>query len=409
MTGIALLVGPPLASGAETHIAHVSRLGPLPPASAHLVTEIETSGLRGRGGAAFPVATKWRSVAGRAQHRAVVLANGAEGEPLSQKDRVLMERRPHLVLDGAVLAAHAVGANRVVLYVGAEHIAAAASLQNALRERAGSDRIDIDMVTAPPRYVAGEESAAVHCVNDGIALPTAVPPRPYERGIDGRPTLVQNVETLAHTALIARHGGRWFADLGVGTSTGTTLLTVSGDVHSAGVIEVAAGTPLSDVLVAHATVPSHGSAILLGGFFGGWVGGDAASALDVDAMRLRGAGHSLGCGIVHVRGPSTCGVEQTARIVDYLADQSARQCGPCVFGLRAISGALASIAVRQGTPEELMRVRRWSGELAGRGGCRHPDGAANLVRSALDVFADEFAMHVQRRRCSAPERVERAA
>jgi NADH:ubiquinone oxidoreductase subunit F (NADH-binding) len=407
MSGPALFSGPPLHLGAESHEAHTSRLGPLPPARS-LLSELESSGLRGRGGAAFPAATKWRAVASRARHGAVVLANGAEGEPLSQKDTVLMETRPHLVVDGAVLAARTVGANRVVLYVGGDHIAAAASLRRALHERGGSDGVAIEMVTAPPRYVAGEETAAVHCVNEGIALPTSLPPRPYERGIAGRPTLVQNVETLAHAALIARFGAEWFTGLGLSGSTGTVLLSLSGDVRSAGVIEVAAGTPLP-AIAAHATVTSTGSAVLLGGYFGGWVGGDESSALTVDAMRLREAGHSLGCGVVHVRGAATCGVEQTAQIVDYLAEQSARQCGPCVFGLRAIAGALQGVAARRAGAEDLLRVRMWSGEIAGRGACRHPDGAANLVRSALEVFDEEFALHVQRRRCSAAAPLERTA
>jgi NADH:ubiquinone oxidoreductase subunit F (NADH-binding) len=409
MNGVALLSGPALHAGAEPLAGHVTRLGPLPPALAPLVSEIERADLRGRGGAGYPVAAKWRAVASRAEGRGVVLVNGAEGEPLSRKDRLLMVARPHLVLDGAVLAARTVGANRIVLYIGADHTAACAALMAALRERGGSDRIDIETITAPARYVAGEESAAVHCVNDGIALPTAVPQRPYEHGIAGRPTLVQNVESLAYAALIARFGGQWFVDLGLNGSTGTMLLTLSGDVRTPVIVEVAGGTPLSTVLASHATVASSGSAVLLGGYFGGWIHGDAASELAIDPVRLRAAGHSLGCGVVHVRGESECGVVQTARILNYLADQSARQCGPCVFGLRAIAGALHRMAARQGSVEDLMHLRAWSGELSGRGACRHPDGAANLVRSALQVFADEFALHARSARCTAASRVERAA
>jgi NADH:ubiquinone oxidoreductase subunit F (NADH-binding) len=409
MKGIALLSGPALHAGAEPLDDHITRLGPLPPPAAALVPEIERADLRGRGGAGYPVAAKWRAVASHADGRGVVLVNGAEGEPLSQKDRLLMSSRPHLVLDGAVLAARAVGANRIVLYVGAAHHLARAALMEALRMRGGSDRIDFEMVTAPTRYVAGEESAAVHCVNDGIALPSAVPQRPSERGVAGRPTLVQNVESLAHAAVIARFGGQWFADLGHNGSTGTMLLTLSGDVRTPVIVEVAGGTSLSTVLAACTTVPSSGSAVLLGGYFGGWIHGDAASDLVIDPVRLRAAGHSLGCGVVHVRGGSECGVVHTAHILNYLADQTARQCGPCVFGLRAIAGALGRVAARQGSVEDLLRVRTWSGELSGRGACRHPDGAANLVRSALHVFADEFVLHAQSARCTAAGRVERAA
>jgi NADH:ubiquinone oxidoreductase subunit F (NADH-binding) len=409
MNRLSLLSGPAAARGVESLEDHRGRLGALPPAGPPLIDQVERADLRGRGGGGFPVATKWRAVAARARGRAVVLVNGAEGEPLSQKDRVLMTMRPHLVLDGAVLAARTVGANRVVLYVGTEHQRAREALEAALRERAGSDRVGIAMVSAPPRYVAGEESAAVHCVNHGVALPTTVPPRPFERGVDGRPTLVQNVESLAHVALIARLGGDWFERLGINTSTGTALLTLSGAVGSGGVHEVAGGTPLLDVLGEGGVADPTGTAVLLGGYFGGWVDGASMHNLVVDPTAMRAAGHSLGCGVVRVLSPAECGVDATARIVAFLSDQSARQCGPCVFGLRAIADALARVSAGTGTPQDLHRVRVWSGELVGRGACRHPDGAANLVRSALRTFVEDFVEHTERRRCAVRAHPARAA
>ncbi len=414
MNRSALLSGPSPEAGAESYHGHAARLGPLPPAHAPLITELERADLRGRGGAGFPVAAKWRAVAdrtiaARVAGRGVVLVNGAEGEPLSHKDRVLMASRPHLIIDGAVLAARTVGASRIVLYVGTDHTASRAALAQALRERGRSDRVDISIVAAPARYVAGEESAAVHCVNDGVALPTAAPQRPHERGVGGRPTLVQNVETLAHAALIARFGGQWFADLGQDSSTGTILLTLSGHVRSAGVIEVAGGTSLSTVLGEHGIAAPADAAVLLGGYFGGWIRGDETAGLALDSAQLRSAGHSLGGGVVHVGAQSDCGVVQTARLLGYLTAQSARQCGPCVFGLRAIADALDRVAAGQGTTDDLMRVRLWSGELSGRGACRHPDGAANLVRSALHVFAEEFTLHAHNHRCSVPTSLRRVA
>lgn len=409
MNRLSLLSGPGSDRGVENLADHRARLGALPPAGSSLIDQVERGDLRGRGGGGFPVATKWRAVATRSRGRAVVLVNGAEGEPLSQKDRVLMTMRPHLVLDGAVLAARTVGAKYLVLYVGSEHQLAHASLQAALRERNGSDGIGVDIVSAPPRYVAGEESAAVRCVNDGVALPTTVPPRPFERGIDGRPTLVQNVESLAHVALIARFGGEWFDQLGVNGSTGTTLLTLSGAVAGGGVHEVAGGTPLLDVLGNAAVADPTSTAVLLGGYFGGWVRGSSLRDLAIDPGSLRAAGHSLGCGVVRVLPGSQCGVDLSARIVAYLADQSARQCGPCVFGLQAIADALSRVSSGTGSPGDLHRVRVWSGELSGRGACRHPDGAANLVKSALLTFADDFVEHTERGRCAATGRAARAA
>lgn len=397
-TRLSLLSGPSPRAGMEHHGDHLARLGPIPRAGVSLIETLDRSRLHGRGGAAFPVGSKWRSVAsGRGP--ATVLVNGAEGEPLSRKDRVLMETRPHLVLDGAFLAASTVGADDVVLYLGAQHTAAVEAMRRAVAERLPQERLRTRVATAPVRYVTGEESAAVHFVNDGVALPLSIPPRPYERGVEGRPTLVQNVESLAHVAMIARFGDDWFRSLGEGRSSGTALITVTGAVPHSGVIEVAQGSRVGDAVAASGGLSARATAVLLGGYFGGWVAADRAWGLELDAASLRGLGHALGCGVVAVLPASRCGVVETARIAAYLAGQSARQCGPCVFGLRAIAEALTRIASLAAEPDDLERVGRWTGELPGRGACHHPDGAAGLVGSALRTFAAEFALHQRRRRC----------
>jgi NADH:ubiquinone oxidoreductase subunit F (NADH-binding) len=400
-----LLSGPPLEAGMEHFDAHRARLGALPQGGAHVAEALERSGLLGRGGAAFPVATKWRGVAGRARGDAAVLANGAEGEPLSHKDRLLMERRPHLVLDGVALAAQTVGARDAVLYIGAGHSSAAAAMRAALAERPAAERRMTRLVAAPARYVAGEESAAVHFVDSGVALPTSTPPRVFERGIGGRPTLVQNVETLAHVALIARYGDAWFRDLGAGAEASTALLTVTGAVHRRGVVEVPMGSTVGEAIARAGGATEPGDAVLLGGYFGGWVSTSQAWDAPVDAAWLRAQGMTLGCGVVAVLPAGRCGVEETARIVAYLADQSARQCGPCVFGLRAIAEAVDRIAHNAARDGDLQQVQRWSGQLAGRGACKHPDGAAALLGSALRVFAIDFARHAARRGCEVHARL----
>ena len=203
-----------------------------------------------------------------------MLANGGEGEPLSRKDRMLMEQRPHLVIDGAILAARAVGANEIVLYVGADHAGAIQTMHRAINERPAPERARLRLISAPVRYVSGEETAAVHFVNAGIALPTSIPPRPYERGVDGRPTLVQNVETLAHVALIARFGDEWYRSLGTGNASGTTLVTVGGAVPQTMLIEIPQGMALADAVNAAGGITSDSDAVLLGGYFGGWVESD---------------------------------------------------------------------------------------------------------------------------------------
>jgi NADH:ubiquinone oxidoreductase subunit F (NADH-binding) len=387
------------AAGAERLAAHRQRLGPLPSLTPDaLIAGVEASGLLGRGGAGFPVGRKWRAVAERASGGAVVLANGAEGEPLSLKDRSLMAARPHLVIDGALLVARAVGADDIIFYVGVEHREAEAALRQALAERAGDVRGRARIVTAPAGYVSGEESAAVHYVNAGDARPTTTPPRPFERGVGGRPTLVQNVESLALAALIARRGPGWYQGLGQGGARGVGLLTVSGAVNHAGVHEVEFGSTLSDAAAAAGGLSGNVRAVLLGGYFGGWADADEQWGLPLDAVSMRARGVALGCGVVHFLSAESCGVAATARVMTYLASQSARQCGPCVFGLAAIAEATGRLAARSPRPGDLERLLRWSAELPGRGGCRHPDGAVGFLYSALQVFADDFAEH-QRRRC----------
>jgi NADH:ubiquinone oxidoreductase subunit F (NADH-binding) len=409
-----LLAGPPLEAGAETWAAHRSRLGPMPRPDGRggIIAALAEAGLLGRGGAAFPVARKWSAVAERGNGHAVVLANGAEGEPLGAKDRVLMRTRPHLVIDGAILAADAVGADRVILYVGEEHVAAHAALTRALAERHQQDRAaglpPVQLVAAPASYVSGEESAAVHYLNAGDARPTSVPPRPFERGVDGRATLVQNVESLAYAALIARFGPAWYREPGRSETRGTTLVTIAGAPRS-GVLEVELGTTIAE-LAAGAGVPHRiGSPVLLGGYFGTWTAGETAWSLPLDPVGLRRQGASLGAGIVAFLDPAECGVRTSARMLDFAAGQSAAQCGPCVFGLRAIADATVRIADRRAEPEDLRRIAGWSRTVAGRGACHHPDGAAGLLQSAMRVFDRDFASHQHHRQCVAQHAGGRAA
>lgn len=391
-TDTRLLAGPEIAAGAESYTAHLARLGPLPGSRyrGDLIQQLEDAGILGRGGAGFPVGHKWRAVAERSGGHAALVVNGAEGEPASLKDRSLMSARPHLVIDGALLAADAVGADAIVFYVGTRHHRAAAALRRAMAERKPEFRRRVDLVEAPAGYISGEETAAIHFLEEGIAKPTSTPPRPFERGLWGRPTLVQNVESLAAAALLARGAqGR-----------GTTLLTVSGAVHRPGVQEIELGTRVADVIHEAGGLRAPAQAILLGGYFGSWVAFQEASNLYLDPGLLRGAGLGLGCGVVSFLPADTCGVEATAQVMSYLASQSAGQCGPCIFGLNAIAEAVARLARRAPRGDDLERVTRWGGQLAGRGACKHPDGAVGLLRSALRVFGDEFASHQRYGVCS---------
>lgn len=386
------------AAGASDLAGHARAYGPvdLREDPAALLSEIVRSGLRGRGGAAFPTATKLRAVA--SGRRPVVVVNGAEGEPASAKDRLLLATLPHLVLDGAVLAAGIVGARECLVCVPSTAVRAREALGAAVAERARTrtDPVDVRLVAIAARYISGEESALVNQLNDGPPLPTVVPPRPFERGVRGRPTLVQNAETLAHLACIVRFGGDWFRELGPAEDPGSVLVTVAGAVRSPGVQEVALGSPLGDVL--RVADPSHRpGAVLLGGYYGAWAPFDPALPLAHDRHLVHGA--TLGCGVVAVLPHGACGLCQTALLLDYLAEESSGQCGPCVFGLRAIAGAAADLVAGRGGHETVDRLSRWAGDVEGRGACHHPNGAVRLLRSALDVFAEDTARHAAGHTC----------
>jgi NADH:ubiquinone oxidoreductase subunit F (NADH-binding) len=372
---------------------------------AALIELVEQSGLRGRGGAAFPTGRKLRAVAD-GDRRTVVIANGAEGEPASGKDKLLLTNVPHLVLDGAVLSAAAIGASEAIVCVDREAGDALAAVTRALdeRQRTRLDRIELKLAAVPPRYLAGEESALVNWLNGGPAKPTFVPPRPFERGVSGRPTLVQNVETLAQLALIARRGADWFRQLGTAEQPGSALVTLSGAIAHPGVYEIAIGTPLRDLLETAGGTTGQVEAFLIGGYFGSWLLAEAALPLPLAESSLRTAGCSLGAGAIMALPAGWCGLVETARIVRYLADENAGQCGPCVNGLAAIADTMALVA--RGNHEQTLerRLERWAGEIQGRGACHHPDGAARLVKSALRAFAEELYRHERDGPCRAARR-----
>ena len=317
-----------------------------------------------------------------------------------------MALRPHLVIDGALLAARAVGAGEIVFYVGSQHVEAGRAMSTALSERGRLD-VPVRIVAAPNTYVAGEESAAVHFVDAADARPTTTPPRPFEQGIRGRPTLVQNVESLAHAALIGRFGDGWYREAGRGETRGTGLITVTG-APARGVREVELGTTIEEVATDTGLRRPDVQAILLGGYFGGWTDVARGWDLPLDPAAMRRSARGFGCGVVAFLGHDQCGVRVTARIIDYMAGQSAAQCGPCVFGLRAIADATARLSSGAAEPDDLARIERWTTQLVGRGACRHPDGAVGLVGSALTVFGHEFAIHQRTGGCSRPGR-EKAA
>lgn len=380
-------------------VAHEQLHGPLPHADRRLIDEIAASGLTGCGGAAFPFATKLRAVAGR-RGRPVVLVNGSEGESLSHKDKLLLVHLPHLVIDGALSVARALGSHEIVIAV--ESPSAVNTLTAALAERGDLNRrgmtLTVELVAGG--YLTGQETALIAALSGRQPKPTLTPPYPFERGLRGRPTVVSNAETFAHVALIARHGADWFRALGTPQSPGTRLVTVSGSVRQAGVIEIAGGTDLDALLNAAGGATENVQGVLLGGYAGVWAGPEALHwRLGETELRSRGA--TLGPGIVHVLSESGCVVAQTARAARWLSDESAGQCGPCVNGLDAIASALEQLCDRGDRSGAYDHIERWCALVTGRGACALPDGAARFVTSALRTFRPVFQDHALHGRCEA--------
>jgi NADH:ubiquinone oxidoreductase subunit F (NADH-binding) len=374
---------------------HVALHGPLPDVGPELIGAVEAAGLRGRGGAGFPAAVKMATVADQ-RRRPVVVVNGTEGEPMSAKDRALMTHTPHLVLDGAIAAARAVGARDVLLAAPPD---ATATLAAAVSERHERHAPRVTLTASADGYVAGEETAVLAHLEGRAPRPRLTPPLPAHEGYRGRPTLVQNVETLAHMALIARHGPGWFREAGTRERPGTMLVTISGAVRAPGVHEVAVGTTMDEAIVRAGGSTEPLRALLVGGYFGAWVAPGAPSlALDDAVLAAHSAG--VGAGVIVAVGASSCPVAETARLSAYLAGESAGQCGPCSNGLPAIAACVERFATARTRPGDGERLRRWIDMVRKRGACAHPDGFARMLETAIRLFRDDFDAHARTGRCA---------
>ena len=398
--------GKPDGGRAHELAAHAGRYGTLTYRDRQgiLIKDIEGAGLTGRGGAAFPVHRKLQAVLDAADKRRrtpVVIANGAESEPASDKDATLLWLSPHLVLDGLQLAAETVGADTAILYVHvnrAHDVGGRLKEAIAARQAAGLDRVPVQLAMAPDRFLSGQETALVNHLSGGPVTPTFMPPRITERGLNNVPTLVQNVETLAHLALIARKGPRWFRSVGTDAEPGSMLATIRRTDGQPRITEVPLGIPVKELT---GELRPDG-AVLIGGYHGTWLTGAQALELTLDNRSLAQVQARVGAGIVIALPADRCGLVETARAVRYLALESAGQCGPCLNGLPRIAAALAEIAGGRARPQAVADVERWAGLVSGRGACHHPDGTVRFVRSALRTFAAEIDRH-KRGRCSAAD------
>jgi NADH:ubiquinone oxidoreductase subunit F (NADH-binding) len=377
--------------------SHVERFGRRPAmtgaAAAILLGVLEEVGLAGHGGGHFPVARKWRTAL-RSGGGGIVVANGAESEPASAKDRTLLATVPHLVLDGLMCAAEVVGAEEAVLWMHDDAHDASRAVSTAIAERRaqGLPEISVRKVLTPASYLSGESSAILRALSGGPTLPAFGVQPAAVAGYRGRPALVHNVETLARIGLLARTGLRGHRP--------TALVTVN--IHDArAVLELNPQSTIGDAIRAGGWTGKPPQAVLVGGYGGSWLPWSVAAVTPLRHRELTAVGAGLGAGVLMPLGETECGISRTAAIAGFLATAGARQCGPCRFGLPALAEGLAALAQGQAHRREVERLRKLTTLVDGRGGCHHPDGAARLIASALKTFEGDADGHARGRACSA--------
>lgn len=378
-----VLPGPALLDGIHrgpSLTAHRAQYGEVPRLSSRdLAGSTERLRVRGRGGAGFPFAIKLRTAA-EGGRRPVVVVNLSEGEPASAKDGALALHRPHLILDGAVATALALGGREVHVVVARERPRVASAMRAAVGER--QDGVRITVHTAEPRFVAGQARAVLELMAGRPNLPVTSWAPEAARGHRNRPTLLSNAETWAQVGRLVHVGEEQYAAHGTETEPGTALLTLSGPTPT--VREVPYGTPFADVLPDGWT----GRPILLGGFHGAWLEAGSLDGARISVDELKDRGTPLGAGVMVC--PAGCPVTFTSRVTDYLASQSAGRCGPCFNGLPALATAVRAVADGTGGPA---RIEQLASLVVRRGACAHPDGTVRLVRSLLAAFPQEVAAH----------------
>lgn len=375
--------------GLAVHRRRAIQGNPWPRSGRELCELVEAVDIRGRGGAAFPLARKIRT-AMKSRRRPVVVVNAAEGEPASSKDSSLMLLKPHLVLDGAQLVAQALGAVAIHVVVPGERPAVQAAARTALAERADADDVGMTLHHAECRFVAGESSAVLELLAGRPNLPVTTTSPAAVSGLDGRPTVLSNAETFAQTAILVRDGVDAYCGVGTPAEPGTRLLTIDGDGDRPTVLEVAHGTRLAPILSAVDSDAETG--LLLGGYHGTWLPTDAVARLSVSAASMSTEGVAIGAGVLLPLRAGACPVRRTAAVVSYLAGESANRCGPCRFGLPALAEAVRDLAL--GSVGSDRRVLQLADTVERRGACHHPDGTTRSIRSLLKVFPREIEAHM---------------
>jgi bidirectional [NiFe] hydrogenase diaphorase subunit len=376
--------------------------------------EITRSGLRGRGGAGYPTGLKWNTVAKAAGSQKYVICNADEGDPGAFMDRSVLESDPHRVLEGMAIAAYAIGAREGFVYCRAEYPLAVSRLRKAIRAagRAGylgasiletEFGFEVEVRQGAGAFVCGEETALIASIQGGRGTPTPRPPYPAVSGLWHRPTLINNVESLANVAPIIRSGGSWFADIGTMTSKGTKVFALAGRVVNTGLIEVPMGTTLREIVfdIGGGIVDGRAfKAVQTGGPSGGCI---PAEFLDmaVDYESLIGVGSFMGSGGMIVMDDTSCMVDVAKYFMDFCRDESCGKCVPCRVGTTQLYTLLERMTEGVATRDDLAQMERLGGMVQRTSLCGLGQGAPNPIFSTLRYFRDEYLAHIDDRVCPA--------
>lgn len=372
-----------------------------------ILTEVLDSGLRGRGGAGFPAGRKWAIAVETKERPTYLVCNAGEDEPGSFKDRLLIEHRPHLVLEGIILAARAIGAEQAFVYLNETYDAARERITQAIREaeRAGHLQLKVSVHAAPTVYVAGEDSAAIEVLEGKPPKPRQKPPYPAAAGLFGKPTIVNNVETLANVAPIVRNGAAWFRNYGTETSPGTMLFCLGDEMTNPGAYELPLGTPLRRLyedLGGGLKNRARLKAFLPGGPSCGFLPAELIDTpLDPDSCKK--AGSTLGCGVMRFYAEGTCMVEETLELARFFARESCGQCPACRMETNMLAAMLERIKEGKGDASLFDQCQKVLDFNRGKGYCALINMPGPPITSAFRLFRSDFEHHLQHGRCANPE------
>lgn len=379
---------------------------------AQVIDEVKAANLRGRGGAGFPTGMKWSFISRESPGQKYVVCNSDEGEPGTFKDRDILRYNPHQLIEGMIIAGYAIGATRGYNYIRGEFWEPYMRFQCAIDEAreagllgenilgSGFD-FDLHVHLGGGAYVCGEETALLESIEGKKGQPRYKPPFPAHFGLYGRPTIINNTESLCSIPVIIEKGGKWFSEIGVANSGGSKLFSTSGNINKPGVYEIPMGTPFAELLEMAGGMRDGRKckAVIPGGSSSPVIPGEQMLDLTMDYDSIQGAGSMLGSGAVIVMDDTNCMVRVLERMSYFYYEESCGQCTPCREGTGWLYRVVSRIENGQGRPEDLELLEDVTRKIAGRTICALGDAAAMPVQGMLKHFRDEFEYHIEHKRC----------